>query len=93
MSSRKLTLSIPLSLATMGGLLMIAGLALALVECLGITGDQHQCGWAGVCIALIGKHLMNRSLAADVKIEISDSTEREIEAFQVGRRAALFPVE
>lgn len=61
---------------------MVAGLAMAVVECFHVPYDI---GWAGICVALIGKHLLNRGMVCQINEAVEHQADREIEAFELGR--------
>lgn len=88
MLSRKITIT--LSCCTFGWMLMIIGLALGFAEFIGLP-TEHHVGWAGICITLIGKHLLTRVMVVQLESELEDSTERELEAFRFVQATALIP--
>lgn len=81
--SRKIT--IPINLCTFGWVFMAIGLTLGVLA--GVDAGARY-GWAGICIALIGKQLLNRSLCDHLAHRVDESADREYQAFQAGQRSS-----
>lgn len=83
---RNITLSIPL-VAALGWLLMTIGLVVALADALATSLDGF--GLAGVCVALVGRQILSHNLISHVEQQVQANADREIAAFELGRRAEL----